>query len=159
MKEPSSLAATILAICLLAVPLVSAQDQKTGKAKPGNTEEQVKALQATAIEALLKADTSIFQKYFADDIVIIHGTGVAVTKAEDIENLSSGALKYESYDVRERKIRTYENTAVVNDIASAKGLINSKPFSGDFRVTWVWTKLNGNWKCVSRQITKIPPKA
>jgi ketosteroid isomerase-like protein len=159
MKKLSSIAAAILAICLLAVPLASARGQKTGKAKAGSAEEQVKALQARAIEALLKADTSFFQKYFADDIVIIHGTGVAVTKAQDIQNLKSGALKYESYDVRDRKIRTYGNTAVVNDIASAKGLINSKPFSGDFRVTWVWVKLNGNWKCVSRQITKMPPKA
>ncbi len=159
MKKLSSTVAAILGVCLLALPLASARGQETAKAKGGNAEEQVKALQARAIEALLKSDTGFFEKYFADDIVIIHGTGAVVTKAQDIQNLKSGALKYESYDVSDRKIRIYGNTAVVNDVASVKGLIASKPFNGDFRITWVWVELNGNWKIVSRQITKIPPKA
>ncbi len=156
MRKLSSTVAAILAVCLLVLPLASARGQET---KGGNAEEQLKALQTRAIEALLKSDTGFFEKYFADDIVIIHGTGAVVTKAQDIQNLKSGALKYESYDVSDRKIRIYGNTAVVNDVTSTKGLIASKPFNGDFRVTWVWAELNGNWKIVSRQITKIPPKA
>jgi ketosteroid isomerase-like protein len=159
MKKLSSTLAAIFSICLLALSVASAGGQEMDKGKAGNAEEQVKALQGRAIEALLKSNTSFFEKYFADDIVIIHGTGAVVTKAQDIQNLKSGALKYESYEVNDRKIRVYGNTAVVNDVATVKGLIASKPFNGDFRVTWVWVKLNGNWKIVSRQITKIPPKA
>jgi Domain of unknown function (DUF4440) len=159
MKKSAIIVAMILAIlCLLAAPLAPALAQTMDKAGSGNAEEQVKSLQARAIEALLKSDISFFDKYFADNIAIIHGTGAVVTKGQDIQNLKSGALKYESYKVSERKIRVYGNTAVVNDVASAKGLIASKPFNGDFRITRVWVKLDGNWEIVSRQITKIPPK-
>jgi ketosteroid isomerase-like protein len=159
MKKVSTIAAAVLAVCLLAVPLASARGRKTPKAKTGNAGEQIKALQARATEAQLKADTSFFQKYYADDIVVIHGTGAVYTKAQEIADLKSGSLKYESIEVRDRKVRIYGNTAVVNLLASAKGLLESKPFNADFRVTWIWVKLGGNWKCVSRQVTKIPPKA
>ena len=148
----------LIAALTTAAPLASALAQTMGKATPANTEEQVESLQAKAIEALVKGDTNFFDKYFADNVVIIHGTGAAVTKAQDSQNFKSGALKYESYEVAERKIRVYGNTAVVNDVASVKGLIASAPFSGDFRITWVWVKLDGNWQIVSRQITKMPPK-
>ena len=148
----------LIAALTTAAPLASALAQTMGKATPANTEEQVESLQAKAIEALVKGDTNFFDKYFADNVVIIHGTGAAFTKAQDIQNLKSGALKYESYEVAERKIRVYGTAAVVNDVASAKGLIASAPFNGDFRITWVWVKLDGNWQIVSRQITKMPPK-
>ena len=152
MKKVTIIVAAILTIlCFLAAPLASALAQTSGSA-----EEQVKSLQVKAIEALLKSDTKFFDKYFADNIVIIHGTGAAVTKGQDIQNLKSGALKYNSYEVSDRKIRVYGNTAVVNDVASVKGLIASKPFDGDFRITWVWVKLDGNWEIVSRQITRMP---
>jgi uncharacterized protein (TIGR02246 family) len=155
MKKLGFMAMTMLAGCLLATPLASARGQKMGEAKAGSAEEQIKALQAKTVEALLKGDTNFFEKYYADDALIIHSPGTVFTKAQEIEYLKSGALKYDSYDVRDQKARIYGNTAVVNILVSTKGVIASKPFSGDFRVTWVWVKLDGTWKFVSYQITKV----
>lgn len=159
MNKSAFIVAAILAgLCFPAVPLTSALAQTTSKANSGNEEEQVKALQASAIEALLKSDTHFFSQYFANDVAIIHGTGAIVTKDQDIQNLKSGALKYDSYEVSERRIRIFGDTAVVNDVASVQGLIASKPFDGNFRATWVWVKSGGKWEIVLRQITKIPPQ-
>src|SRR5712692_4685768 len=97
----------------------------------GNVEEQIKALQAQLVQALLKGDTSFFEKYYADDVTIIHGDGKLSTKADDeeIKNLKSGATKYESIDVPESKVRVYGDTAVVNSLISGKGMVNGKPYS------------------------------
>jgi ketosteroid isomerase-like protein len=156
MKKLSSITAAMLAICLLALPLASAQGQKAGKAKAASTEEQIKTLQAETIQADLKADTGFLESYYADDATIIHGIGTLSTKDQEIADLKSGALKYDSIVQRDQKIRIYGNTAVVNTLRAAKGLIESKPFSGEWRVTYVWVKLSGNWKLVSRQFTKTP---
>jgi len=91
MKKLRFIAMLLLAGCLLVAPLSSARAQNAGQTKAGAAEEQIKALQAKAIEALLEARTSFFREYFADDVVIIHGTGAIVTKAQDIDNLQSGA--------------------------------------------------------------------
>jgi uncharacterized protein (TIGR02246 family) len=155
MKKLGFTAMTMLTCCLLVTALASAQSQKTGKAEAGSAEEQIKALQAELIQAILKGDTSFYQKYFADDAVILHGDGSVHTKAQEIEALKSGTLKYDSYTVHDQKIHVYGSTAVVEMYSSGKGLLNSKPFDSDFRVTYVWVKLKGEWKLVSRQVTRI----
>ena len=152
MKKLSSIAVAMLAICLLAGPLASAQ----GEPKAGSAEEQIKALQAELVKAILKGDTSFYQKYYADDAISAHGLGQVYTKAEEIADLKSGSLKYDSYTVRDQTIHVDGSTAVVVTLASGKGLLESKPFNQDFRTTYVWVKQKGNWKLVLRQVTRIP---
>jgi uncharacterized protein (TIGR02246 family) len=155
MKKLVFIAMTMLACCLLVTPFAYAQGQKTGKAEAGSAEEQIKALQAELIQALLKGDTSFYQKYFADDGVFVHGTGGVHTKAQEIEAIKSGSLKYDSITIRDLKIRMYGSTAVVDTEATGKGLLDSKPFDSDFRVTYVWVKLKGDWKLVVRHVTRV----
>jgi len=147
MKKVSFVAVALVAISLLAAPLALGQG--------GPVEQQIKTLMDETVQALLKGDTSFFEKYYADDAMIIRG-GTLFTKAQDIKNLKSGALKFEAYDVHEEKIHTYGETAVVNLRALAKGLGEGEPFSGDFRVSWVWVKQKGNWKLTLYQVTRVP---
>jgi ketosteroid isomerase-like protein len=121
----------------------------------GNVEQQINTLTDHVVQALLKGDTSFLEKYYADDAMIIRG-GDQSTKAKEIEAFKSGANKFETYDVHERKIHAYGETAVANMEASAKGSVNGHPFSGDYYVTRVWVKQKGYWKLVLYQVT---PKA
>lgn len=149
MKSMRIIAPVLVAVCLLVVPLAWSQG--------GNVEQQIAALDDQVRQAYWKADTGFMEKYFADDYTAIHGDGRLYTKAEEIGNYKSGALKYESIDVRERKIRAYGDTAVVIVLVSAKGTYGGKPFSADFRVTHFWVKRKGNWKIVAYQVTRVAP--
>ena len=84
--------------------------EQTGAAKDQNVEQQITALNDEVVQAYLKGDTNLLQKYFADDVTIIHGDGKLITKAEEIENFTSGALKFESIEVRESKVLVYGDT-------------------------------------------------
>jgi len=121
----------------------------------GTVEQEIKTLQAQDVQAILKGDTSFLEKYYADDYIAIHGNGMLSTKAEEIENFKSGATKYDSISVREAKIRTYGDTAVVNALASVKATFNGKPYIGDVRNTRVWVKQNSTWKLVLFQATRL----
>lgn len=156
MKKLGFTTMTMLACCLLIAPLASAQGQKTNKQEAGNAEEQIKKLQAELIQAILKSDASFYQKCFADDGIFVHGDGSEDSKASEIEALKSGSLKYDSYAIRDLKIHMYGSTAVVDTLASGKGLLNSKPFDTDLRVTYVWVNLKGDWKLVLRHVTRVP---
>ena len=131
--------------------------EQTGKSSDGNVEQQISELSDQVIQAQLKDDTSFFEKYLADDAAIIHGDGTVWTKAQEIENLKSGTLKYETIETRERKIRVYGDTAVVTFLIFFKGAVSGKPYSGDLRRTMVWVKQKGNWKTVAYQVTRVVP--
>ena len=148
MKKLSFIALAVVAICLLAAPLALGQG--------GSVEQQIAALSDQMIQAQLKADTSYFEKHYADDATIVHGTGKLFTKAEEIADLKSGSLKYETNEARERTIRVYGDTAVLSLLISYKGTVSGKPFSGDLRRTVVWVKQKGNWKIVAYQVTRLP---
>ena len=147
----------LVAVYLLAAPLALGQGEKTGKAKGGNVEEQITVLSNQLTQAFAKADTGFMEKHLADGFTAIHSDGKLSAKAQEIENVKSGAIKWESVDVHERKIRVYGDTAVVIALASSKGTLSGKPYSGDFRSTTFWVKQKGNWKVVAFQSTRVPP--
>ena len=146
MKKVNLIVLAMLAIFLLAAPLALGQG--------GTVEQQISALSDQLIQAQLKADTSFFERHYADDATIIHGNDELFTKAEEIANLKSGSLKYESNVVRWRRIRVYGDTAVVTFLVSFKGAVSMEPYSGYLRRTVVWVKQNGNWKVVAYQVTR-----
>ncbi len=139
----------LMSIYFLATPLALG--------KGSDVEQQISALSDQEIQAQLKGDTGFYEKYYADDATIVHGNGKLYTKDQEIADLKSGSLKYEALEVRERKIRVYGDTAVVNFLIFFKGVLAGQPFSGaDLRRTVVWVKQKGSWKIVLYQVTRIP---
>jgi uncharacterized protein (TIGR02246 family) len=151
MKQTNLTASALFSVCLLSTPLVFAQGSQT--------EQQISALSDAMIQANLKDDTSFYQKYYAEDATIVHGNGKLFTKEQEIADLKSGSLKYESIDVREKTIRTYGDTAVVHLLITFKGLLGGKEFGPiDLRRTVVWIKQKGDWKIVAWQVTRAEGK-
>ena len=149
MKSTRLIALALVAVCLLVAPLAWSQG--------GNVEQQIKKLTDQLIAAELKADTNSYGKLLADDYTGIYSNGRLVTKAQDTEDLKSGALKYESIDLREIKIRAYGDTAVAVSLVSTKGTYNGKSINADYRVTRVWVKRKGSWVSVAFQATRVVP--
>jgi ketosteroid isomerase-like protein len=137
----------------------SGHGMTAGEQTFGNVAQEIKSLQEESRKATLKGDASFLEKYLADDYVGIYGSGAIVTRDRAIQDLKSGAVKYESIDLREMKIRTYGNTAIVDSLASLKLTRNGKPISGDFRTTFVWVKQKGSWKRVASQSTGVTPES
>jgi ketosteroid isomerase-like protein len=132
---------------LLAATLASAQS--------ANVEQQISALSDEMIQANLKGDASFYQKHYAEDAVIVHGNGKLFTKDQDIADLKSGALKYESIDVLEKMIHVYGDTAVAHLLITFKGSLSGKSFDPiNLRRTVVWVNQKGTWKVVSWQVTR-----
>ena len=151
MRSVNLVVSTLFSVLLMAAPLALAQD--------GSVEQQISALSDEMIQANLKGDPSFYQKYYADDATIVHGNGKLFTKAQDIEDLKSGALKYESIDVLEKAIHVYGDTAVVRLLITFKGSLSGKPFPPiNLRRTVVWVNQKGNWKVVAWQVTRAEGK-
>ena len=134
-------------ISLLALPLAWSQG--------GNAEQQIKTANNNLITAVLKADTDTLEKLLADDYTGVRGDGSVLTKAQEIEKYKSGAIKYETNEIKDLKIRVYGHTAVSTSLSSSKNIRDGQQHIGTTRNIRVWVKQNGNWKCVAYQTTRV----
>ncbi len=158
MHRLKQLAGAVIAVSLLSVPtLGNAQAGQTAKASGSGVEQQIDALTQQIMQAQVHGDPAPYQKYYADNAIIIHAAGQVFTKSEEIANLKSGETKYESYDVRNKTVHLYRDTAVVESLVAAKGILKGQPFDSEFRVTRIWAKSSGNWKVVVFQTTRVAP--
>ena len=121
----------------------------------GNVEQQIRTLHDQGRQAALKGNARFFEEHLAASYFGIGGDGRLRTKAEWIQDLKSGGIKYESIDERDVKVNTYGNTAIMNSMASVKLVSNGKPIAGDYRATFVYVKHEGNWREVAFQSTPV----
>lgn len=129
------------------------KDKDRDKGKSGGTEQQVKAIDDQYRQAVLKGDTDFMQKHMADNYLSIGSNGQEMTKDQVIRNRKEGKTKYDAIDLKDTKVRTFGNTAIVEHEAHVKGITPSGPIDGDFRATLVWVKQGNDWKLVSFQST------
>ena len=146
-----NLISALVVLSLLPLVFVNARANAEDKSK---AEQQIKALSDQGVQAQLKGDTSFIEKNYADDATIIHSDGKLSSKAQELDALKSGSLKYESIEVHDRQIKVYGNTAVTVTLTTTKGTLGGKPFSGDFVSTRTWVEQKGNWKLVAFQATR-----
>jgi len=143
--------------CLIfTLSLVSAAWPQQKKAGAG-TEKAVAGLEEQIRTAVIKGDTSILERYLADDYVGIGPNGDAADKSKTIQELKDGTVKYSAIDVTEENVRMYGDTGIYNGRGDVKLTINGQPQTADVRVTIVWLKQNGQWKRVSFQATRVQP--
>ncbi|MCA1609021.1 MAG: nuclear transport factor 2 family protein, partial [Acidobacteria bacterium] len=98
---------------------------------------------------------------YADNYMLVNLDGGVQTKAERLASLRSGEAKYTAFSYSEPNIRVNpEGTgAVVIAKLAMKGTFRGRPSDGDYRVTHVYSKMNGVWKQVSAQATAITATA
>ncbi len=125
----------------------------------GNAEQEIRTLHEQGRQAALKGNADFLEEHLAATYLGIGGDGRLRTKAESVQDLKSGGIKYESIDERDVKVNTYATTAIVTAIASVKLTSNGKPIAGDYRATFVYVKQAGNWREVAFQATPVVPES
>ncbi|HEX8249294.1 MAG TPA: nuclear transport factor 2 family protein [Pyrinomonadaceae bacterium] len=118
-------------------------------------EQTIMNIEQEMASAVIKSDTTVFEKYFADDGSFSDPMGMMMTKAELIAQFKSGDLKIESSKVDGMKVRTYGNTAIATYTTTDKGKYKNQDISGQARWIDVFVKTNGKWKLVAAQGTMI----
>ncbi len=138
-----------------------AGEKGTDAAAAGGVEATITKLSDKIRAASLKGDPATIKDLYADDYVSISAiTGAPSTKADLIDNLKSGKLKYDSIDTSDMKVHVYGPTmALATAKAEVKGKFGDQDISGTYRSSRLFVKRGGKWQVVFFQSTKVPTSA
>lgn len=129
-----------------------------GQAKPRRHEErhEIDLLEEAWRNAMLKSDTTAMSALLADDYIAITASGTLQTKEQVLANLRTRRVHLAALNISDRKVRFYENTALVTSLAEVQGTTVDGNVSGSFRYTRVYVRdAQGHWKIVSFEASRI----
>jgi ketosteroid isomerase-like protein len=145
---PCLFAAMSALVCLSLPPRATAADPKP--------EDAVRAIELARGEALMRGDTIAISRMTADEFVEVSRLGTLRTKADNMRDLASGALKLATVKYDSMSVRVYGDVAILRAIADNTGTFRGFPFNGRIWYTRVFVKRDGRWQAVAMQHTLIP---
>jgi uncharacterized protein (TIGR02246 family) len=132
----------------------------SGKKQPppqsaADAQQEINTLLDEYNQALLSKDTAALDRIWADNLTFINLRGQLLGKQDRIENIKTGATAFKSIDLTEKKIRVFGETAVATCKVAIEGQYSGQPGSGNFAVTVVLHRTQGEWQMVAVQMTRI----
>lgn len=109
-------------------------------------------------ESLVKADVESLTSLYADDLVYVHNGGNVETKAQFLDRIKKGGLKYQKVELVDPKVRLYGDTAVVNGTFNVAVQVDGQPVNNSVVYMHVYARQGGAWRLVAHQTTRVPAK-
>jgi len=154
---------SIVIVLLFTSPLVPAQNSGGASKQPTNLEQELMRLETEFYEAYTKGDAATIERLLAEDYTHNDIRGGFKSRAAYMmyinalsDSIKSGAMKIDSSNLDDLRVRVYGDTAVVTGRWSARGQRGGKEDSEQLRFVNVWVKQNGRWQAVAGQVTLAP---
>lgn len=126
------------------------------RAEKHEVRHQIERLEDAWRNAVLHANSSAMDGLLADDYMAITPSGILQSKEQALAAIRSGAMKFTSLELSDRKIRLYGTTALVISRAEVKGTSAEGDMSGSYRYTRVYVRdARGVWRIVSFEANRI----
>jgi hypothetical protein len=120
-----------------------------------DVEELLSRIERDWADALVKGDVAFTEGLLEDDYVGTMSDGRRITKAQNLDNLRSGAFKSESMVVDGIKVRVLGDTAVVTLDQSEKSQFEGKDISGRSMWTDIFMRRDGKWQIVANHGSRV----
>ncbi len=130
-----------------------------GVAPAQSSKEEVLAIDASFNEAIRQNNAQERERIYSDQYMITNVRGRVVTKAQALEEVTSGNVTYDSFHADDIQVRMYGDVAVVTGRTSVHKQVSSADYRAEQRYTRVYVKRQGRWQLDAAQITAIEPPA
>lgn len=147
-----STCALVALVSLIGVPTLAQSQAVAQKA----AEDSVRAAEYARKQALLTADTVLLSRLTGAEFYEVNRFGQLRTRANNMQEIASGALKLNSVNYDSLSVRVYADVAILTGIADNTGEYRGMPFSGRIRYTRVFVRRDGRWQAVVMQHTPMP---
>lgn len=119
-------------------------------------EKQVREAQARRLEVMVQGDMAALAPFLAEDLVYIHGDGKVETKAQLLESLASGRLRYRALATPDAAVLVHGETAIVTGRIEVQATTGGRDVAFAARYLAVYVREGGAWGLVAWQTTRLP---
>ncbi|HEU5305452.1 MAG TPA: nuclear transport factor 2 family protein [Gemmatimonadales bacterium] len=120
-----------------------------------NIRDELIALGNEWDRSMVENDADEIGRYMADDWTIIGPDGSIGDKATFLGLVRSGVLSHDVMESDDVKVRVYGDTAVVTSRGISGGQYRGQPFREVERVSCVFVREEGGWKCVLTHLSRL----
>jgi ketosteroid isomerase-like protein len=122
----------------------------------GEGEDAVLAAQDRRFAATVAADTSALSALTTEDMTYTHSSAKVDTRADFLESLESGRVRYVSIAPEERRVRHYGDAAVVSGTCHVEVDVSGQRVALRLRFTELYVRRGGEWKMALWHSTRVP---
>jgi ketosteroid isomerase-like protein len=145
----------VAALAILTSSFAFAASQAASGTTDSDVQQNLMRLEHEDSEALIKGNVAVLDRDTSDSFAFTAPDGMTSTKADLINSVKTGDLKFESSVIDNMKVMQYGDTAVVTYTTTDKGSWKGHDISGNYRWTDVWVKQGPKWQLVAGQGTPI----
>ena len=149
MTRPTTIA--LLGAAFIAFTTTVARSQGASR----TAEDSVRTAELDRKRALLSADTVLLSRLTGSEFYEVNRLGLIRTRAMNMQEISSGALKLQSVNYDSLLVRIYDNVAILTGIADNTGEFRGMPFAGKIRYTRIFVRRDGRWQAIAMQHTPM----
>jgi hypothetical protein len=121
-----------------------------------DVESTIRAVEERLWKAQLSGDVEALDDLIADDLLFTGLAGTLETKAGDLQQHRSGALKITKLDPQEFRVRVIPGGAITSVKMDAAAVIGGKLTSATLRYTRVWISVGGRWQIAGGHMSVVP---
>ena len=125
--------------------------QKTAELTP--SEQDVRRLERSWLDAYEKRDAEAMTAIVADDFTITFGDGSVLTKPQIIESLKRPSTGTQKFYTEAVQSRVYGDTVVLIGIVISEWKQKDKAMTDRSRYTDTYVKRNGRWQVVASHLS------
>ena len=121
-----------------------------------DVESTIRVLEERLWRAQLSADVETLDDLIADDLLFTGLSGSLETKAADLQQHRSGALKITKLDPLEFRVRVIPGGAITSVKMDAAAPVAGKLTSATLRYTRIWISEGGRWQIAGGHMSVVP---
>ena len=123
----------------------------------GNAAEELLTVEKEWNRVMVQNVAEAIGRYMADDWAIIGPDGSVSDKPTFLGLVKSGALTHDVMESDDFTVRIYGDTAVVTARGLSGGTYRGQAFRVVERVSDVFVRQDGQWRCVLTHLSRIAP--
>jgi ketosteroid isomerase-like protein len=122
-----------------------------------NVHDELIAVAAEWDRSMVENDAEAIGRFMADDWTIIGADGSLGDKATFLGLVRSGELSHDVMTSEDTRVRVYGDTAVTVSRGVSGGTYQGRPFRENERVSCVFVRSEGRWRCVLTHLSRLAP--
>jgi hypothetical protein len=116
----------------------------------------IEAVERARFTAMTHQDIKALQPMLAEDLIYCHSNGRCESKAQLLESLRTGRIRYRAVDILSLQPRTAAGAVIVNGSIAVDGSMDGLPIKMQMVYMGVYVRRDGEWRLAAWQAARMP---